>query len=147
MKDISISWLRDETFPFTVALALISASVIPHWLLILSGYRNNSDGSLNNVGSNGYVWLSSANSQNNAYNLNFNSGNVNPQNNNNRAYGFSVRPVQAFARVTEILSLLYVMNLTRNELDRLLTLAYLDARQNERTKNAQLSYISSMHIL
>ena len=140
MKDISISWLRDETFPFTVALALISASVIPHWLLILSGYRNNSDGSLNNVGSNGYVWLSSANSQNNAYNLNFNSGNVNPQNNNNRAYGFSVRPVQAFARVTEILSLLYVMNLTRNELDRFLTLAYLDARQNERTKNAQLSF-------
>ena len=60
-----------------------------------SGYRNNSSGSLNNVGSNGYVWSAAANSQNNAYNLNFNSGNVNPQNNNNRANGFSVRPVAA----------------------------------------------------
>ena len=140
MKNNSISWHRDERFPFTVALALTSASVIPHWLLILSGYRNNSDGSLNNVGSNGYVWLSSANSQNNAYNLNFNSSNVNPQNNNNRAYGFSVRPVQAFAKTAEILLLLDIMNLTRDELDRLLTLAYLDARQNERTKNAQLSF-------
>ena len=105
MKSNSISWRRDEIFPFTVALALTSASVIPHWLLILSGYRNNSDGSLNNVGSNGYVWLSSANSQNNAYNLNFNSSNVNPQNNNNRANGFSVRPVQAFAKTAEILLL------------------------------------------
>ena len=144
MKDNSISWHRDETAPFTVASASTSASVIPHWLLILSGYRNNSDGSLNNVGSNGYVWLSSANSQNNAYNLNFNSSNVNPQNNNNRANGFSVRPVQAFAKEAEILSLLYVMDLTRNELDRLLTLAYLDARQNERTKNAQLSFELNM---
>ena len=58
-----------------------------------SGFRRSSDGTLNNVGSNGYCWSSAANSQDNAYNLNFNSGNVNPQNNNNRANGFSVRPV------------------------------------------------------
>lgn len=61
-----------------------------------SGYRNRESGGLNNVGSNGNYWSSAANSQTNAYNLNFNSGNVNPLNNNNRANGFSVRPVRAF---------------------------------------------------
>jgi uncharacterized protein (TIGR02145 family) len=50
--------------------------------------------SLNNRGSNGYYWSSSYNNSSNAYNLNFNSSNVNPQNNNNRYYGFSVRAVQ-----------------------------------------------------
>lgn len=60
----------------------------------MSGCRICSDGSLNNVGSDGYVWLSSAYSQNNAYRLYFLSGYVDPQNNNYRAYGFSVRPVQ-----------------------------------------------------
>lgn len=59
-----------------------------------SGYRNRESGGLNNVGSNGNYWSSAANSQTNAYNLNFNSGNVNPLNNNNRANGFSVRPVR-----------------------------------------------------
>lgn len=58
-----------------------------------AGNRNNGSGGLNNVGSNGNYWLSAANSQTNARNLNFNSGNVNPQNNNNRANGFSVCPV------------------------------------------------------
>jgi uncharacterized protein (TIGR02145 family) len=55
----------------------------------LSGNRNNADGSLNNVGSNGNYWSSSVNGTN-AWNLNFNSGNAN-MNNNNRANGFSVR--------------------------------------------------------
>ncbi len=66
-----------------------------------SGYRNNSSGALNNVGSNGYYWSSSPNSSssNNAGNLNFNTSNVNPLNNNNRANGFSVRCVQASAGV------------------------------------------------
>ena len=60
-----------------------------------SGYRNNNDGSLNNVGSNGNYWPASPNN-NNAYNLNFNNnGNVNPSNNNNRANGQSVRCLQA----------------------------------------------------
>ena len=62
-----------------------------------AGYRNRSNGSVNNVGSNGNYWSAVPNSVNNGYNLNFNSGNVNPLNNNNRANGFSVRPVQAFA--------------------------------------------------
>ena len=62
-----------------------------------SGYRNNSSGSLNNVGSNGYCWSASPNSTNNGHNLNFNSGSWN-WNNNNRAHGFPVRPVaEAFA--------------------------------------------------
>lgn len=60
----------------------------------VSGYRNRSDGSLYDVGSLGYVWLSSAYSQNDAYRLDFSSGYVRPQDDNRRANGFSVRPVQ-----------------------------------------------------
>jgi hypothetical protein len=57
-----------------------------------SGYRNNSNASLNNVGSNGYAWSASANDGNNGRNLNFNSSSWN-WNNNNRANGFPVRTV------------------------------------------------------
>jgi uncharacterized protein (TIGR02145 family) len=56
------------------------------------GYRNNSNGTLNNAGNNGYYWSSSANSTSNGWRLNFNSGNAN-QNNNNRTNGFAVRCV------------------------------------------------------
>ncbi len=52
---------------------------------------------MNNVGSNGYYWSSSPNNQSNGYNLNFNSTNVNPSNNNNRANGFPARCVREFA--------------------------------------------------
>ena len=45
------------------------------------------------VGENGNYWSAGAYSASNGRNLNFNSGNVNPQNTNNRSYGFSVRPV------------------------------------------------------
>ena len=66
---------------------------------MLSGYEvlpvrsgNVNSGSLRNAGNNGNYWSSTANSNtSNAYNLNFNSGNVNPSNNNNRYNGFSVR--------------------------------------------------------
>jgi len=58
------------------------------------GQRNNSDGSLNNQGSNGNYWSATQNNATNGYNLNFNSGNSNPSNNNDKAYGFSVRCVQ-----------------------------------------------------
>lgn len=51
--------------------------------------RKNSNGTLNNVGSNGNYWSSTVNGTN-ARNLNFNSGNAN-MNSNNRANGFSVR--------------------------------------------------------
>lgn len=57
-----------------------------------SGNRNGT--SLNNRGANGNYWSSSLHSQPNGYNLNFNSGGVNPTNNNNRFNGFSVRAVQ-----------------------------------------------------
>ena len=50
--------------------------------------------SLENRGTNGYYWSASFNNSTNAYNLNFNSSNVNPQNNNNRYRGLTVRPVQ-----------------------------------------------------
>jgi hypothetical protein len=49
---------------------------------------------LNNRGTNGNYWSSGFNSASNAYNLNFNSSEVNPQNNNNRRNGFTVRAVQ-----------------------------------------------------
>ena len=58
-----------------------------------AGYRN--DSSLNNAGSNGNYWSRTLNSSNpnNAWNLNFNSGDINT-NNNNRNNGQSVRPVR-----------------------------------------------------
>ena len=103
-----------------------------------SGYRNNASGGLNNVSSNGNYWSSAANSATNAYNLNFNSGNVNPLNNNNRANGFSVRPVRAFERLkTDSFA---TMTISKEELHKLLVLAYLDARQNERNKTSQLAF-------
>jgi hypothetical protein len=57
--------------------------------LVAAGNRNHSNGSLNNVGSNGNYWSSTVNGSN-ARNLNFNSDNAN-MNSNNRANGFSVR--------------------------------------------------------
>ena len=61
---------------------------------ILSGNYNYNNGAMNNQGSNGHFWSSSAySSATNAYNLNFNSSAINPQNNNNKGYGFSVRCV------------------------------------------------------
>ena len=55
---------------------------------------NGNGSSWNNRGSNGNYWSGSLNSATNGRNLNFNSGGVNPQNNNNRFYGFAVRAVQ-----------------------------------------------------
>ncbi len=60
-----------------------------------AGNRNGT--SVNNVGSNGNYWSASYNNSNNAYNVNFNDSNLDPQNNNNRYNGFAVR----LARVAE----------------------------------------------
>jgi hypothetical protein len=57
-----------------------------------SGYGNGT--SWNGRGSNGHYWSASFNSARNARNLVFDSGGVNPQVNNDRYYGFAVRPVQ-----------------------------------------------------
>ena len=62
--------------------------------VVLPAAGNGYGTSLNNLGSNGNYWSSSFLSSANAYNLNFNSGAINPQNNNNRFNGFSVRAVQ-----------------------------------------------------
>lgn len=59
-----------------------------------SGHRGYSNGSLNYVGTDGYVWLSSSLNQGTAYLLNFYNGYVQPKGSLNRAQSFSVRPVQ-----------------------------------------------------
>ena len=49
-------------------------------------------GAVANVSGNGNYWSAGPSSTSTyARNLNFNSGNVNPQNENNRAYGLTVR--------------------------------------------------------
>ena len=60
----------------------------------MSGCRGFTDGSFNFVGDRGSVWLSSAYSQNLAYNLYFYPSYVGLQYSDGRANGFSVRPVQ-----------------------------------------------------
>jgi len=70
---------------------------------IATGYRHRDGGALTAVGTNGYAWSSSsyggADYPHYASNLNFNAGNVNPLNANNRAYGFPVRCVQHLRRL------------------------------------------------
>ena len=61
---------------------------------LFSASGNGAGSSWNNRGANGNYWSASFNSARNARNLNFNSGGVNPQNNNNRYNGFAVRAVQ-----------------------------------------------------
>ena len=68
--------------------------------LFLPAAGNFNGTSYNNGGSNGNYWSSTLNSSTNGRNLNFNSGNVNPQNNNNRYNGFSVRAVRAVSALT-----------------------------------------------
>ena len=60
-------------------------------LVPLSGNFN--DSSANNKGSNGNFWSSTYNNGNNMRNLNVDGSSVNPQNNNNRNNGNSVRCV------------------------------------------------------
>ncbi len=63
-----------------------------------SGYRHATSGALTNVGSEGDSWSASPNAEDsdNAGNLNFNSGNVNPLNNTNRSNGLPVRCARGF---------------------------------------------------
>ena len=56
-------------------------------------YSGNWNNGFNNQGSNGNYWSSTQNSATNGYNLNFNSSNVNPVNNNNKRNGRAVRCV------------------------------------------------------
>lgn len=52
---------------------------------------NVNDSTLYNFGTNGNYWSSTVNSDSNAYNLNYNSGELYPANRNNRNNGRSVR--------------------------------------------------------
>ena len=58
-----------------------------------SGFRNYSDGSLSNVGSNGYCWSAVPGGACGGCNLYFIWSYVNPQSYNYRSYGFAARPV------------------------------------------------------
>ncbi|MDO5481104.1 MAG: hypothetical protein Q4F60_02035 [Candidatus Saccharibacteria bacterium] len=69
------------------------ASILIPLVFVRSGNYNWTSGSLNNRGSNGNYWSRESNSPTNAYNLNFNSTNFNPQNTNNKINGFTVRCV------------------------------------------------------
>ena len=58
-----------------------------------SGFRNFSDGSLGNVGNNGYYWSAVPNYSNYGCYLFFYWGSVFPQSDNYRSFGFAARPV------------------------------------------------------
>lgn len=137
---IMTTWMQAESalaFVTTPAPAFSERSL----LFAASGYRNRTSGALTNVGGNGNYWSSAANSQTNAYNLNFNSGGVYPLNGNNRANGFSVRCVRALNKPGRfILTHNYRMQLNRKELHKHVTKGYLDARCNERNKTTQLEF-------
>ena len=57
------------------------------------GNRHRDNGTLYNVGNNGYSWSSSVPAGTNAYYLNFNNTVLNPQNTTNKIYGNGVRCV------------------------------------------------------
>ena len=57
------------------------------------GYRNNSNGTTNNAGNNGYSWSGSSYSTTYAYSLNVSSGNA-YWSYYNRNYGFTVRCIR-----------------------------------------------------
>ena len=79
---------------------LSSCQVVTVATLFFPCSGNGNGTSWNNRGSNGNYWSLSLNSEANGRNLNFNSGGVNPQNNNNRFNGFSGRPVQKSLRLS-----------------------------------------------
>jgi len=63
--------------------------------LFFPAVGNAADGKVNNIGDNGNYWSASLGSKDvsNAWKLNFNDGNR-EVNNNNRYYGYAVRPVR-----------------------------------------------------
>ena len=103
-----------------------------------AGYRNGS--SLNNAGSNGNYWSSTPNESNtnNAYNLNFNSGNHNV-NWNNRNNGQSVRPVTELTTESFDKKVCH-FSISKEQLLLDLYRAYKDARKNKRSRAYQLKY-------
>ena len=85
------------------------------------------------------------NNQNNGRNLNFNSSNVNPLNNNNRAYGFGVRSSQEFilvrGRESFECKLQKWLNVIRDRIClRIVFQAYYEARKKKRNTASQLAF-------
>ncbi len=103
-----------------------------------AGNRNGT--SLNNTGSNGNYWSSTPNESNtdNAYNLNFNSGDHNT-NWNNRNNGHSVRPVSELTTVVSGVGYRRFA-ISRKQLLVDLYRAYKDARKHKRGRTYQLSF-------
>jgi hypothetical protein len=90
----SLQLSRGITFIFSENGSMINAmaafiSALP------GGYRNNNNGTFNNIGNNANFWSSTENNSNNAWNrnLNYNNSDIN-RNNNNKQNGFSVRCVR-----------------------------------------------------
>ena len=105
-----------------------------------AGYRNGS--SLNNAGENGNYWSSTPNESNtqNAYNLNFNSGNHNV-NWNNRNNGQSVRPVSELTSTSSgFKDCARHFSVTKEQLLTDLYRAYKCARRNKRGRAYQLKF-------
>ncbi len=103
-----------------------------------AGNRNGS--SLNNAGENGNYWSSTPNesNSNNAYNLNFNSGNQNV-NWNNRNNGQSVRPVSELTTESSENKVRH-FSISKEQLLLDLYKSYKDARKNKRNRAYQLKY-------
>ena len=74
-------------------LSAMGISGLPTSSVFLPAAGNRNGKSVNNVGSNGNYWSSTANDSDNAWNLNFNGSDAN-MNNNNRYNGQSVRLVR-----------------------------------------------------
>ena len=60
---------------------------------VFSGYYNWGTDYMGGQDSSGYWWSTTASSDSNAYNLSIHSSDLNPQYNNNKAYGFALRCV------------------------------------------------------
>jgi hypothetical protein len=122
----------DMQFPFLP----FSADGCPPFLPA-AGNRWNEN--VNNSGSNGNYWSASLNenNSNNAYNLNFNSGNRNL--NNNRNNGFSVRPVTELTDTTNTSSPVS-FHISPDELLLDLFQAYKAARRHKRYKPCQMRF-------
>ena len=86
------AWLGTEAVPACIRIR----DCCNNLGVFLPAAGNRWNDNLNDVGSWGNYWSSSLNpsNDNNAYNLNFNSGGWNWNNWNNRNNGFSVRPVR-----------------------------------------------------
>uniref|UniRef100_UPI0033412BCE FISUMP domain-containing protein n=1 Tax=Flavobacterium sp. TaxID=239 RepID=UPI0033412BCE len=88
-----VNWSNVGTYTSSSTNYIAGKNVNNSLYLPASGYRDSSDGALGVRGSFAFYWSSTVIGSNNAYNLEFNSGSVNPADNSYRINGFSVRCV------------------------------------------------------